>query len=77
MAANMKIEIPTDAQKSTNKVVLSRISEKDYNALRDLTETMDHEFYARSISSCLKAIIGRYIQNEVNQETLDMRGKND
>ena len=42
MAANMKIEIPNDAQKSTNKVVLSRISEKDYNALRELTETMDH-----------------------------------
>ena len=68
MAANMKIEIPTDAQKSTNKVVLSRISEKDYNALKDLTETMDHEFYARSISSCLKAIIGRYVQAEENKK---------
>ena len=68
MAANMKIEIPNDAQKSTNKVVLSRISEKDYNALKDLTETMDHEFYARSISSCLKAIIGRYVQAEENKK---------
>ena len=57
-----------DTQKSTNKVVLSRISEKDYNALRDLTETMDHEFYARSISSCLKAIIGRYVQAEENKK---------
>ena len=57
-----------DTQKSTNKVVLSRISEKDYNALMDLTETMDHEFYARSISSCLKAIIGRYVQAEENKK---------
>tara|TARA_R100001510_G_C7483754_1_gene94599 strand:+ start:194 stop:388 length:195 start_codon:yes stop_codon:yes gene_type:complete len=57
-----------DTQKSTNKVVLSRISEKDYNALKDLTETMDHEFYARSISSCLKAIIGRYVQAEENKK---------
>ena len=57
-----------DTQKSTKKVVLSRISEKDYNALKDLTETMDHEFYARSISSCLKAIIGRYVQAEENKK---------
>jgi hypothetical protein len=57
-----------ETQKSSNKVVLSRISEKDYNALKDLTETMDHEFYARSISSCLKAIIGRYVQAEENKK---------
>ena len=63
----MAVEVQ-DTQKSTNKVVLSRISEKDYNALKDLTETMDHEFYARSISSCLKAIIGRYVQAEENKK---------
>jgi|TARA_B100001094_G_scaffold330574_1_gene396094 hypothetical protein len=57
-----------EPQKGKNKVVLSRISESEYDILMGLIDDRDHEFYARSISSCLKAIIGRYVHDETRKE---------
>ena len=57
-----------EPQKGKNRVVLSRISESEYDILMGLIEDRDHEFYARSISSCLKAIIGRYVYAETSKQ---------